>query len=579
MRIPVASISGVAARIVLLGTLVVCAPLFVCMPLWVDTTYHDLSARNILWGGTHYRDIFETNLPGMVWLHALIRPVIGWSSEAIRIVDLVVVGSSIVLLGCWLKRIGLPRSSRIWFCAAAVFFYINETEFVHCQRDCWMLLPTVVALHLRGRQLQYAPQSTAGAVFRRGLIEGVIWGCAVWIKPHSLVPALSVWLASVFRLLGSRRSALSDFCGLLTGGALAGGLGSAWLFATGAWPYMWDVLLNWNGEYYDWSMPEMDRRVRQVLGYFAPWSLLHVLAIPMALFALVRAKTWRVGQIEGQKPCRIDQALIAALYLGWLVEAVFLQKGFHYSQTPPLLLAIAVATSQRFNVGPILIGWCLIGAIINHYYKSSETLKGWLDGFSETAPHLVPIAIPRHKLINKEWRSVWWQCVTEGSSPWLKDHLSGYHHIHCEPTWVELEEVRRFLEQLQVKDGELACWDDSSHPLYLALKIRPAIRFMHVNTALDFRSKRPVIRQELIASGHKYAVSDLDFPQFLYGTDYDDSLSDQPLELPEDFPCFARNVYPWNQPIIFRAGRYSVHRVENPIDEIRLPFPSNFKKP
>src|SRR5580698_9118097 len=130
MRIPVASISGVAASIVLLGTLVVCVPLFIRMPLWVDTTYHDLSARNILWGGVHYRDIFETNLPGMVWLHALIRPIVGWSSEAFRAVDLFVVGSSILMLGLLLKRIGSPRRTIVWSTAASFLFYVYQSEYI-----------------------------------------------------------------------------------------------------------------------------------------------------------------------------------------------------------------------------------------------------------------------------------------------------------------------------------------------------------------------------------------------------------------------------------------------------------------
>ena len=94
MRISFRLISEIAAWLFLAAILAIGVPLFICMPLWVDTTMHDLSARNLLRGGMHYRDIFETNLPGMVWISALIRPLIGWSSEAIRAVDLVVVGWS-----------------------------------------------------------------------------------------------------------------------------------------------------------------------------------------------------------------------------------------------------------------------------------------------------------------------------------------------------------------------------------------------------------------------------------------------------------------------------------------------------
>src|SRR5205809_7999245 len=73
--------------------LAVCLPLFLCMPPETDITFYDLSARNILRGGVHYRDAFDTNLPGMVWLHAVVRATLGWSSESLRAVDFAVVAA------------------------------------------------------------------------------------------------------------------------------------------------------------------------------------------------------------------------------------------------------------------------------------------------------------------------------------------------------------------------------------------------------------------------------------------------------------------------------------------------------
>src|SRR5271166_4500246 len=67
-------------------------PLFLRMPLWIDVTLYDLAARSVLAGGTHYRDVFDTNPPGFVWALCLVRTVFGPSSEALRAVDLAVVG-------------------------------------------------------------------------------------------------------------------------------------------------------------------------------------------------------------------------------------------------------------------------------------------------------------------------------------------------------------------------------------------------------------------------------------------------------------------------------------------------------
>ena len=553
-------------------------PLFLCMPLWVDTTYHDMSARNVLWGGVHYRDIFETNLPGMVWVHALLRPLIGWSSEAIRAADLVVVGLSVLLIVWWLGWIGISRATRVWFAASMALFYIFETEFIHCQRDVWMLFPALVALHLRGRQLANIASGTDGSTLRRGILEGIFWACAVWIKPHCWIPALIVWMVSVRPLMGagSPRRALLDFFGLLAGGLLAGGLGSLWLIRTGAWPHMWDVLLNWNGEYYNWSLEEMDGRLSMVIMYFSPWSLIHYAALPMAFAALIRARVWNIAPMDGN--ARIGTALLAALYLGWFAQATFLQKSFHYSHTPVLILAFAVLTSQRWPVAPIFVAWCLIGGTLHYYQDRDPTLFPWLSQMKQERPNTMQQLVPRHKLLSREWKTVWRRCL-QGSDPELKTHLSFYRLNHCTPGWNDLHRVRIYLESLKLKDGELLCWDDSTHPLYLDLNLRPAVRYMHVNTALDFRSKRETIRQEVIQSGARYAVGDLAVAWSFYGYGPSWVLDDDSLTLPPDFPCFCTHIFPWNQPIVFRAGRYVVLRIENPIGEVRLPYPVRLNKP
>src|SRR5262245_4576513 len=209
-RSPVNRLYLIAACVSLVAVLLIGVPPFLRTPVWVDVTYHDLSAWNVLHGGVHYRDVFETNLPGMVWLHCLVRPVVGWSHEAIRIVDLVVIGSVLLLLTRFLKQSGIPVAGRVWFLVAAAVFYLFETEFIHCQRDGWMMLPAVAATWWRVRRVA-TPRTTWLSV-----AEGVLWGCAVWIKPHFLVPALLVWLISL--RFQSRRDAVRDALGLVSGG-------------------------------------------------------------------------------------------------------------------------------------------------------------------------------------------------------------------------------------------------------------------------------------------------------------------------------------------------------------------------
>lgn len=141
------------AWLALLLLLVAGLPIFLCMPLWGDVTLYDLAARNILRGGIHYRDIFDTNLPGMVWLHCAIRSVFGWHSETLRAVDFLVFASIAWLLVRWLRPQGLIGAGSVWMATALIAYYFSTTEWSHCQRDTWMLLPALAALYVRRRQL------------------------------------------------------------------------------------------------------------------------------------------------------------------------------------------------------------------------------------------------------------------------------------------------------------------------------------------------------------------------------------------------------------------------------------------
>ena len=579
------SIAEAAGWLVLAALLVAGLPLFVCMPLWPDVTLYDLAARNVLRGGVHYRDIFDTNLPGMVWLHALVRSLFGWSSEAMRAADAVVVALTTAALALFLGKLGVSRAGRAWFAVAVAAFYPFLTEFCHCQRDTWMLLPAAVALHLRFRQLRRCQSGSppARSVFRAAAGEGVAWGLAFWIKPHVAVPALFVWLASMARVGGSSPASSpgavpaspwrlrgADFLGLLCGGLLAALPGVAWLIASGAWPYFWDVLLNWNAGYYTWTADEMELRLGMVLVYFAPWSVAHVLAIPAALAALAQARVWRRRPAQ-ESPAREGRALLAALYLGWLAQAVFLQKGFHYVHAPAVLLALASLASWRFPVGPVFLAWCVAGGLVHEFAPEAPALEARLAQLRKTYPATCRELIPWHPLADRHWPELWVRCWREGSTPELRDRLSGLPDIHCAPGWVELQAVADYLRQFDLKDGELLCWNDSTHPLYLMLNVRPAVRYMHVGTALNIRGHRGDILRDVRAARPRFVVSDFLLVGFYYDFPYDPPAG-RPFDLPEAFPADVRAVYPWCEPVVFRAGRYCVHVPTGPARTIDPPY-------
>src|SRR5580704_13900981 len=78
----------IAGWLVAVVFLIVGIPLFLRMPLWCDATLHEISARNMLSGGVHYRDVFDTNPPAFGWMLCAVRVTLGPTSEALRFVDL-----------------------------------------------------------------------------------------------------------------------------------------------------------------------------------------------------------------------------------------------------------------------------------------------------------------------------------------------------------------------------------------------------------------------------------------------------------------------------------------------------------
>src|SRR5258706_11539453 len=115
--------------------LLLAVPPFLCMELHSDAILFDIYARNLQKGGVAYRDWCETNLPGMAWLQWGVRSVVGWRSEVIRAVDLVVVGTIVLLLARWQR--GLPFTWRFALAFALLVFYLGSSEWCHVQRDPW----------------------------------------------------------------------------------------------------------------------------------------------------------------------------------------------------------------------------------------------------------------------------------------------------------------------------------------------------------------------------------------------------------------------------------------------------------
>jgi hypothetical protein len=542
-------IQEIIAWLALAALLVVGLPLFVCMPLWLDVTAYDLAARNVLRGGVHYRDIWDNNLPGIVWLHMLIRWILGYSSEAIRLVDVAIMAGNVWLLVSWLKPLGLTRAARVGTAFILWACYLSTSEICHCQRDVWMLLPALIALHLRRRQLTAAHMAW-------GLAEGLCWGAAFWIKPFVAVPAVACWVISAVLAWqapgwAARRVAL-DAASVLLGGLAAGAFGIAWLVWSGSWQPFWDFFLSWNREYYAHAVP-LSYRVSRLFGRllsafqlanvavptrFGIWEWVHVLGVPVALLTLVQ----ELRRGARRSPGAESSLLFAGFYLAWLGQATMLQHMHAYVQVPALLLALTMlagrvgtlrGTSIRFGAA------VAIGAFL---------LKATLE----------------HPLLHRDRLVLWSRCWSEVSSADLRNRLALVRSAHS-PDWVKLEQVADYLRGLGINDRELTCYHNSTHPLYLTLDLEPSTPFLHFSTWLLFYpSHSEDIRGYLARSRQRYVVSDLHavMPDAAGAAA---TIPGQPLDLPPEFPKEYRETFPWNEPIVFRSGRYVIHRVSGPV--------------
>jgi hypothetical protein len=102
------------------------------------------------------------------------------------------------------------------------------------------------------------------------------------------------------------------------------------------------------------------------------------------------------------------------------------------------------------------------------------------------------------------------------------------------------------------------------------LDLKPAIRFQHVGTGVHMAQHEEEVRQELLASPQRYVVSDI-MRVLRQREDAEAPGLEGPLSLPPKFPPRQLQYFPWNQPIVFRSGRYVVHKVVNPIGSIHIP--------
>jgi hypothetical protein len=591
------------------------------MPPWVDNTVYDLCARTVMRGGVIYHDVFLHGPPGMILLQTALRFCIGWSSEALRIVDLLIVGLSIALILPAIQRRRRACEARLWTALAMMGFYFSTSEWCHCQIDTWMMPMALAAMLLRGRQTAYLAHSNFSAqpLLLLALLEGLCWGYDFVMKPFVLVPAAACWMVSavmIWRQQGHRfRWLIFDTLGVFAGACLAVGAVILWLWRSDNLPFFRDASMGtWNQDYYA-SSPIWLNRVIKLFYWQGNWGVVHLFAIPLALFSI--AKAVFIDRRPAPFPKNLGP-LLAAVYLGWLLQANFLQRQLIYQMVPPMLLGIAVLASRRwprlllaffrrnrkirlafltffallmaaFYVG--YFAWAAQAELIHRDLWLVEALHAifinWYVPFSILAFLIAVVASPRVfnllfvlskirvcrwlvtalflywvviqiPLLNPARLEYWPRCWREGSTPLMRNVLT-LESDAAAPDWIALEEVKKFLKTRDVRSRELTCYAVSAIHLYKEMELRPSTRFILLWPALIFFPEhRTQIGWELAMSPQRFAVSDLCQEGFTRD-EANQGVRGRPFGLLAD-PVFQSKTFPWTEPLVFRAGRYLIHR-------------------
>jgi hypothetical protein len=525
--------------------LVIDIPLTVRRPLTADCTLFDLEWRNFTRGGVLYRDIFQTNPPGTLWIHGFTRTCFGNSSEALRWMDLFLVGSIVANLALWMRR--LQRSPVIAWGVVLVLIWLYgwQSIWCQCQRDLWMLAPCLMAVNQRWRR-HTDPKRTSSRILLCSAIEGAWWGLAIWIKPFAIVPAVCVWIVDQLRAPQPARRT-SECLGLLTGGVAVGALGIVWMCWAGCWPWFVDTLLNWNGSYVA-SRVSMFRQLPALLVHFGPWMLVHPLAMVVAIRWLwCQQVAWNksANPTDSSDLTRVAQGTLAALYIGWMLQAFGLQHGHGYVHVPAIFLGIAVIAGEP-AVTRARLWWPAVALVV--------LTTCWLS----------PLARFEHI---RSWK----QCVTGPIDEGLRMAVRGpLDRVYpCAVDEMQLREVAEYLRSRGVRDGEVCVYEYSAMRLYWDLDIAPPCRFIcpRIYALRFFVDRRDEIRRLLEESPQRFLVTDLVMDR-MSETDANavgpDGLHAPPPAWPQNVPP---GLYPWSHPVVFRSGRYLVHRLAGPMGD------------
>jgi hypothetical protein len=315
---------------------------------------------------------------------------------------------------------------------------------------------------------------------------------------------------------------------VLAGGLLVGALWQLSLVRSGAFADFWHNYLTFAGDYLAMS-PPLKLRLVYLVGKLQPWGALHLLAVPLAAMAILRAAAAR----PGAAPPLVAPALLGGLYLGWTVQAAFMQFEFDYQIAPCVFLALAQVA-------------CWLAGRPGRRWAWAAFVAFGL------------VAILWQPALRPGRLALWARCWREGSTDELRDRLTMYDAGFA-TGWRDLAAVEDFLRERRAGDDDVLSYHTSTLPVYLRLGVRPASRYLYPSAyVFNFERHRDAIRQELRAGPQRFIVTDL---RALWGGPDESVPPESETDPAKLIPPHLAGAYPYSERPVHRFGRYLVHEV------------------
>ena len=272
-------------------------------------------AWNILDGAVPYRDIFDMNMPGTYLIHMGVLKIFGEGDPAWRLFDIFILALTSIgmIIFCW--RQGLLAGVT----AATLFacFHISGGELMVGQRDFLMTPFLIFGGHFVANIIENRQRMLYS------FLAGILFGCAIWIKPYVLILFVVLLLYAKIQSKNIFVSLLMILGFLLPVGGMFG------------WLYMIDGLLSWWEIFSQYLVPIYSSVGNEMTKAQMVSEMLLTLAVLLPFLALSTPLTGRFF------------VSLSGVIFG-VIHYIIQGKGWHYHLSP-LLLWASVFVSYRIG--------------------------------------------------------------------------------------------------------------------------------------------------------------------------------------------------------------------------------------